>query len=107
MFETIEGLGINITNFIIVVIFVGALVWLIRKIVPAKTENAKWFKIMLRVGPVIFGAGISCIPSLRPIDDISKSILLGFVGGTFSQTSYIIIRSFMPEKIKAFMGGKK
>lgn len=99
--------GIDMLNFWLVVVFTGALVWLVRKIIPAKLEKVKWFQIILRVGPVLLGAAISCIPSLRPIDDVSKSILLGFVGGTFSQTSYSIIRSIAPDKIKAFMGGKE
>lgn len=99
--------GIDMLNFWLVVVFTGALVWLIRKVVPVNVEKTRWFQIILRVVPVLFGAGISVIPSLRPIDDIWKSILLGFVGGTFSQTAYSIIRSIAPDKIKAFMGGKK
>lgn len=99
--------GIDMLNFGLVVLFTGALVWFIRKMVSVNVEKAKWFQVILRFVPVIFGASISCIPSLRPIDDIWKSILLGFVGGTFSQTTYSMARSIAPEKIKAFMGGKK
>lgn len=102
MTEVLTGL-----NFWLVVLFTGAFVWLVRQMVPAKLEKAKWFRALLKIGPVLIGAGIAMIPGLRPTEDIAQCILLGFIGGTFSQTAYGILRSFAPEKIKQIIGGKQ
>lgn len=99
--EIITGL-----NFWLIVIFTGALVWVVRQIVPAHLEKTKWFRALLKVVPVLVGAGMACIPALRPVQDVAQSMLIGFVGGTFSQSAYGILRSLAPEKIKAILGGK-
>lgn len=91
----------------LIVLFVGALVWLVRKVVPAKYEKAVWFQKLLRIGPVFIGTGVACIPALSPTGDMFTSALCGFIGGSLSQTSYTVLRAIAPEKIKQFLGGKQ
>lgn len=94
-------------NFWLIVLFTGAFVWVIRQVIPAKLEKTKWFRLLLKISPVFIGAGISLIPGLRPAEAIAQCLLLGFIGGTFSQTAYGILRSIAPDKIKSVIGGKE
>ena len=45
-------------NFWLIVIFTGALVWLVRQTIPAKYEKRNWFRVLLKVVPVLIGAGM-------------------------------------------------
>lgn len=93
-------------NFWLIVIFTGALVWLARQVIPATCEDKRWFQILLKVAPALIGAGVALIPALSPVTDSIQSLFIGFIGGTFSQTAYGILRSVAPDKIKSFIGGK-
>lgn len=94
-------------NFWLIVIFVGALVWIIRQVIPKGVEEKRYFRILLKVGPPIIGGLLALIPVLCPIEGFIPSFLIGFIGGTFSQTAYGILRSSVPERIKELIGGKK
>lgn len=94
------------TNFWLIVLFTGAVVWMIRQATPDKLENAKWFKTVLRLAPALVGAGLACIPAIEIVKGTPQSIMVGFIGGTFSQTAYGFLRQIAPEKIKALMGSR-
>jgi len=95
-------------NFWLVVLATGAFVWFVRQILPSGFESKRIIKVALRAGPAIVGGGLACIPQLRPVaENIVQSAVIGFIGGTVSQTAYGILRSVAPEKIREFMGGKK
>ena len=94
-------------NFWLVVFATGAFVWFIRQILPDKIENSKVWQVILRAAPALIGSGLACIPAIRPVDgNIIQSALVGFIGGTFSQTAYGLLRQIAPEKIRSFMGSK-
>ena len=93
-------------NFWLVVLFTGAVVWIIRQMTPDKMEGATWFKAILKLSPALIGAGVACIPGVRITDDITQSLITGFIGGTFSQTAYGFLRQIAPEKIKAVLGSR-
>jgi len=94
-------------NFWLVVLFTGALIWIVRQVTPDNVENSKAWQVILKAVPALIGAGLACLPQLQPVaDNVVQSMLVGFIGGTFSQTAYGLLRELAPEKIRGFMGSK-
>jgi drug/metabolite transporter (DMT)-like permease len=95
------------TNTAIILVLTGTLVWVIRQIIPKKVEEHKVWKVSLRVLPVLIGGGLALIPGIVPVEgNMAQSVSVGLIAGSFSQSSYDLIRELVSGKIKALMGGK-
>lgn len=93
-------------NFWLIVLFTGALIWLVRQLTPDHIENTRVWKVVLKAAPALIGAGLACCPQIRPVDNLVQAMFVGFIGGTFSQTAYGLLREMAPEKIRSFMGSR-
>jgi hypothetical protein len=94
-------------NTWLVVLITGVIVWAARQILPYRIERTKLWKKILRVAPILIGAGIAMIPGLRPIEgSLVQSAAVGLIGGSFSQWTYSLARELVGEKMKAAMGSK-
>jgi RsiW-degrading membrane proteinase PrsW (M82 family) len=93
-------------NTMILVLSTGTVLWTVRQILPDKVENAKAWKIILRIAPVFLGVGLALIPQLRPMENIVQSAFVGGIAGSLSSTLYGFIREALGEKVKALLGSK-
>jgi apolipoprotein N-acyltransferase len=83
----------------------GVVVWGIRQVLPDAVENSKIWKVVLKVLPLAAGAGLACIPGLRPLpENIVQSAAVGLIGGSFATTAYELLREVLPDKIRGMLG---
>jgi hypothetical protein len=94
-------------NTWLVVLGVGVIVWAIRQVLPAKVESGYIWKTLLRIIPMVLGAGLALIPGLRPMEDnMMQSAVIGLIGGSFSQSLYDLLRQLVGTRLKAMMGSR-
>lgn len=91
-------------NTVLLLLASGLIVWIVRQIIPDRIEKMKVWRIVLRILPVALGAGLACVPQLRPMSSLPQSLVIGGVAGSFSSTLYEVVREALGEKIKAVLG---
>lgn len=94
-------------KMILILLAVGTIIWATRKILPVSVEKNKVWKAMLYLIPIAIGIGLSFVPGLRPMEEISQSVVIGGVAGSLSSTVYDFAREALGERVKSFLGGKK
>ena len=104
--NVIEDVLQNLNTWI-VVFSTGLFVWMLRQAIPDAIEQSKVWKILLRLIPMFVGIGIAIIPGLRPVpDNIMQSGAIGFIGGSFSQSAYDLLKSTLSDKMKIALKNK-
>jgi len=104
--DVVESILSNLNTWLVMFI-VGILVSVVREIFPEKMENARLWKVLLRVVPVALGALIALIPGLQPLpESLVQSAAIGMIGGSFAQTAYGFLREIVGERMKAKLGSK-
>jgi len=102
--DVINGVLQNLNTWL-VMLAAGVVVWGVRQILPDKIEKAKIWKVLLKVLPLAVGAGLACIPGLRPVpENIVQSAAVGLIGGSFATTAYELLREVVPDKIRGMLG---
>ena len=91
-------------KFSLITLFTGGAIWALRRILPAKVEKARAWKVALILLPLAIGTGLSVIPGLRPFGEVAMSAVSGFICGTISSQTYRVVRKLVPDKVKALMG---
>jgi len=91
-------------NTVLILLGTGLIIWIIRQAVPDEIEAKKVWRIILRFLPIAVGAGLALIPGIKPMENISQSVIIGAVTGSLSSSTYEIVRELMGEKIKVLMG---
>jgi len=105
--NVIEDVLQNLNTWI-VVFSTGLFVWMLRQAIPDAIEQSKTWKILLRLIPMFVGISIAVIPGLRPVpDNVMQSGAIGFIGGSFSQSAYDLLKSTLSNKMKIIIGSKK
>ena len=94
-------------NTWLVMFLTGLVIWIIRQVTPDVIEEAKWFKLLLKLSPLVIGTGIALIPGLQPMpDNLAQSGAIGLIGGSFASNLYKILRDHVNAKIAAAIGSK-
>jgi hypothetical protein len=88
----------------LITLSVGVAIWALRRILPAKVEKARAWKVALVLLPLVLGILIAIIPGIRPFESIAMSAASGFIAGSLSSQIYRVVRKLVPGKIKALMG---
>jgi apolipoprotein N-acyltransferase len=102
--DVISGVLQNLNTWL-VMLAAGVFVWILRQVLPMVIENSKLWKIVLKVLPLFAGAGLACLPGLRPIsDNMMQSAAIGLIGGSFATTVYELLREVLPGKIREMLG---
>ena len=104
--DVIEGILSNLNTWLVMFI-VGIIVWVVRQVLPENMEKSRLWKVLLRVVPVLLGAGIALIPGLQPVaDNLVQSAAIGMIGGSFAQTAYGLLREIVGDRMKAKLGSR-
>lgn len=104
--DVIEGILSNLNTWLVMFI-VGIVVWVVRQVLPEEMENARLWKVLLRVVPVLLGAGVALIPGLQPMpENLAQSAAIGMIGGSFAQTAYGLLREIVGERMRAKLGSR-
>lgn len=91
-------------NTVLILFGTGLLIWVVRQIMPDPIEKMKVWRVVLRVLPVLIGAGIALIPGIRPLDHLVQSAIVGGVAGSLSSTTYELAREAFGNRVKAMLG---
>jgi hypothetical protein len=91
-------------NTVLVLFGTGLVIWVIRQIMPDHIEQTKVWRVVLRVLPVLIGAGIALIPGIRPLDGMVQAAIVGGVAGSLSSTTYELAREAFGNRVKAMLG---
>jgi len=94
-------------EMVLILLAVGTILWATRKVLPASIEKNKIWKAMLPIIPIVIGIGLALVPGLVPMEETSKSVIIGGVAGSLSSTVYDFAREALGERVKSFLGGKK
>lgn len=105
--DVLEDVLKNLNTWLVVLI-VGVVMWITRQIMPDKIEATKLWSILLRIIPLVLGIAIALIPGLRPVEgNLAQSGAIGFIGGSFAQSVYGLIRSVVNARMKAMIGSRQ
>lgn len=104
--DVFEAVVSNLNTWLVVLV-VGVVVWAVRQILPAAIEESRLWKVLLRVIPILLGAGVAAIPGLRPVEaNIAQSMVIGMIGGSFSQSVYDLLKTLVSERMRKLMGSR-
>jgi hypothetical protein len=91
----------------LVMLSTGVIIWAVRQVIPDAIEENQVWRVILRILPLVIGAGIALIPGLQPITgNLVQSAAVGLIGGSFATKFYELARELFGEKIRAILGSK-
>lgn len=91
-------------NTVLILLGTGLSVWLIRQLVPDNLAEKKIWRVFVRLMPVLIGIGLSFIPGLHPMENVSQSVIVGAIAGSLSSSTYEVIRELLGKRIKLILG---